>query len=199
MLKMAAPLLLPIATMTIAGCDREKGQPPQASSANEATANSDISTYRVDRSHAGRPLPEANLTDAAGNIVHLASLSGKPVVLNLWATWCAPCVAELPTLDNLARAGGTRFAVVALSQDLGNHSAPTAFLRQRHLTHIVGWHDGDNVLGIAMGQALPTTILIGTDGLETLRVIGPLDWNGVEAQILLREAGIDVAQPPQQP
>lgn len=123
-------------------------------------------------------------------MVRIASLDGKPIVLNLWATWCAPCVAELPTLDNLAREGGSQFTVVALSQDLGDYNVPTAFLRQRNLTHLVGWHDGGNILGIAMGQALPTTILVGADGREKLRVIGPLDWNGAEASFLLREAGI---------
>ncbi len=141
----------------------------------------------------GQALPEAELTDASGNRVRIDSLSGKPVVLNLWATWCAPCVAELPTLDNLARASQNRFAVVALSQDLGDHSTPTGFLRQRNLTHLIGWHDGENILGIAMGQALPTTILVGSDGREKLRVIGPLDWNGPEASVLLREAGISTA------
>ncbi len=189
-LKMAAALLLPLTMLTLGGCDKQKPQSPQASSADAAVPNSSFPTYRVDRSHAGQALPEAELTDASGNMVRIASLDGKPIVLNLWATWCAPCVAELPTLDNLAREGGSQFTVVALSQDLGDYNVPTAFLRQRNLTHLVGWHDGGNILGIAMGQALPTTILVGADGREKLRVIGPLDWNGAEASFLLREAGI---------
>ena len=193
MLKMATPLLLPLAMLTLGGCDKQKAQSSQASSADVPASNSAVPTYRVDRSHAGQALPEAELTDASGAIVHLATFSGKPVVLNLWATWCAPCVAELPTLDNLARGAGTRFTVVTLSQDLGDHSVPTAFLRLRNLTHLVGWHDGENILGIAMGQALPTTILVGADGREKLRVIGPLDWNGAEATALLSEAGITPA------
>ncbi len=188
---LAATLLLP--ALAVAGCDRQNPAQPQGGepAAVDNAATPSAQRYRVDRSNAGQPIAPATLTGSDGAPVTLASLAGRPVVLNLWATWCAPCVEELPTLDALAASAGGRFAVVALSQDLGDASVPRAFLTDRNFTHLSGWHDADNTLGLAYGQALPTTILIGADGKEVLRVIGPLDWNGAAARALLAEAGID--------
>lgn len=125
-----------------------------------------------------------------GSTKSLSTLKGKPLLLNLWATWCAPCIEELPTLEAVAVRVGNAAQVVVLSQDIGSDaSVPQAFLRERNLSHLQPWHDPENQLSLAVGGALPTTIIYDRDGAEVGRVIGPLDWNGPEAAELLKKAG----------
>ena len=186
------------AAATVAACDRENQTRPQGSAQSGATSVSSPSPsdtpagqrYRVDRSHAGAAIPDTQLTDPNDKPAALTSLRGKPVLVNLWATWCAPCIEELPTLQTIAGEGKDRYHVVALSQDLQEAPAPRQFLTERGFTALSPWHDPDNTLGVAYGQALPTTLLFNAKGEEVLRVIGPLDWTGSIGRALLAEAGI---------
>ena len=135
-------------------------------------------------------MPDAEVITADGSKGRLNAFAGKPVLINLWATWCAPCVEELPTIDALAAEVGDRAHVVTLSQDIGEDQAPVkAFLAARNLSHVTVWHDPMNAVGIAYGGALPTTLIYGADGKEVARVSGPLDWQGSEARALLARAG----------
>lgn len=178
-------------------CDRQNPATPQASETGAGKASGagvGAQRYRVDRSGAGTALPEASVRATDGSTVTLASLKGKPVLLNLWATWCAPCIEELPTLNRVASEVSGTGHVIALSQDLSDDSAPVhAFLTERGWTEIDSWHDTENAVGLAYGGQLPTTILFDGQGKEVLRVIGPLDWYGAEAQALLLEAGFVLA------
>ncbi len=177
--------------MVLAGCDTEKAPQSQGNGAPAAAAApAGTPRYQIVRERAGTALAETSLFAPGGARRSLSSLQGKPVLLNLWASWCAPCVEELPTLDALAaRLEGTAH-VIALSQDLGSQNVPDSFLTQRGWTNIQSWHDPDNIVGIAVGGNLPTTVLYGADGREVLRVVGPLDWSGDVATRLLAEAGI---------
>ncbi len=186
----AASALLAATIVLLVGCDRQKPAEPQASAAAGPVASQAAPRYRIDRSGAGTPLPAAALTARGGERATLSALSGKPVLVNLWATWCAPCVEELPTLNRLASEMVGRGHVIALSQDLNQDPVPVhAFLDERGWSEIESWHDPENAVGLAFGGQLPTTILFGADGREVLRVIGPMDWYGAEAAALLREAG----------
>lgn len=136
------------------------------------------------------PLPTDVVSTTDGSTATLASLSGKPVLVNLWATWCAPCIEELPTLNRVASEVAGTGHVIALSQDLNENPAPVhAFLTERGWTQLTSWHDPENAVGLAYGGSLPTTILYNAQGIEVVRVIGPMDWYGDEAKALLREAG----------
>lgn len=183
---------------TVAACDREKEAKPQGSAQSAASAATTAAPapaatglrYRVDRSNRGASIPEAKLTDPHDASLALTSLRGKPFVVNLWATWCAPCIEELPTLQTIAAESEDRYTVVALSQDLQEAPGPRQFLTEHGFTALSAWHDPDNTLGVAYGQALPTTLLFNARGEEVLRVIGPLDWTGPVGRALLAEAGI---------
>ena len=151
----------------------------------------------VDRSHKGQPAPDAVFTNPDGGNISLADFHGTPVLVNLWATWCAPCVKELPTLDRLAQAHDIdgELGVIAVSQDSGPHPSVIAFLKKLNIKDLGAYHDPNMALSGALGPdvVLPTTILIDAKGREVWRYVGDLDWTSPEAAKLLSEAGAPAA------
>jgi len=135
-------------------------------------------------------LEEVTFTDAEGTPMTLADFSGKTVLLNLWATWCAPCREEMPALDRLqAAAGSDRFAVLALSVDRGGIEKPRAFLEEIGVRHLDLYHDASGRAGVKLGAfGLPTTLLISADGRSLGRLVGPAHWDTPEALALVRAA-----------
>ena len=164
-------------------------QAEQKTETNETAAAPQTGVKGVSRANAGKPAPEKQFNDPDGQLVGLADFKGQPVLVNLWASWCAPCVKELPTLDKLARSG--RIKVLAVSQDSGPHPSVVAFLESHKLPNLDAYQDPDMGLSGALGPetVLPTTILIGADGKEIWRYVGDLDWTSAEAAKLLAEAG----------
>ncbi len=134
-------------------------------------------------------MPDAAFTDPADKKTTLAKeAAGKPLLVNLWATWCAPCVAELPALDSLAGTAATKgVKVIAVSQDQGGATHVDPFLATRPMANLKRYLDPDNGLGFAYGTSLPTTVLYDKAGKEVVRVIGALDWSGPDGQALLAE------------
>jgi len=129
---------------------------------------------------------------ADGEQTTLADFEGRPVLVNLWASWCAPCVKELPTLDRLqaARAKDGSLKVVAISQDMGPHQSVLAFLKAHRIAGLESFQDPKMALSGALNvQVMPTTILFDAQGQEVWRYVGDLDWTGPEAAKLLAEAG----------
>jgi thiol-disulfide isomerase/thioredoxin len=181
-------ILLLLASLTIAGCDTQKAPQQQGAEQNEVTPEG-VPTKGVDRSHAGKPLAEAELTDPDNDPGQLAELKGKPLLVNLWATWCVPCVKELPTLAALSKSRPA-LNVVAVSQDMAPRASIDAWLTEKKLDGLEVWHDPKMALSGALGtQVLPTTILYNAAGKEVWRYTGDLDWTGPEAAKLLAEAG----------
>ena len=128
------------------------------------------------------------VTDPAGRKLALASLAGKPYLLNLWATWCAPCVTELPTLDRLGQSG--RIRVVTVSQDSGEPAKVGRFLTDKGLAHLEPWLDPENDLSFHYATGtLPTTVLYDARGREVWRFVGEHDWAGADTEAMLAEAG----------
>ena len=145
------------------------------------------------RDKVGQPAPDLELRNADDDPATLAETEGKPLLVNIWATWCAPCVKELPTLQAVAaRAGAPR--VIAVSQDMAPRGSVDAFLDKTKLTDLEVWHDPKMALSSATGaEVLPTTILYDAKGREVWRYVGDLDWTGEEATKLLAEAGASSA------
>ena len=176
----SVPALLLASVLLLAGCERQ----PDVPEANGAGAP----TKGLDRSHAGKPIPDIEVRDDNDEAASLADGAGAPLVVNVWATWCAPCVKELPTLDALSRRPGAP-RVVALSQDMTPRASVDAFLKQHRITELEAWHDPQMKLSGALGaQVLPTTIYYDAAGRERWRYVGDLDWTGAEAARLLAEA-----------
>ena len=115
---------------------------------------------------------------------------GKPLLVNLWATWCAPCVAEMPTLDALAAKQGQAMTVIAVAQDLQGAAVVDPWFQKAGLKALQPYLDPENGLLDAAAGALPTSIFYGADGKELWRVIGAIDWQGDEAKALLAEDGV---------
>lgn len=177
-------ILLLLTMAAVAGCDTQKAETQQGAGAAETEG---ATSGEVDRSQKGKPLPDSELFDADNDPSALAQLKGQPLLVNLWAIWCAPCVKELPTLQALSKR--QKIDVIAVSQDMAPRSSVDAFLTKNGLDDLEVWHDPKMALSGALGvQILPTTILYGADGKEVWRYTGDLDWNGAEAAKLLAEA-----------
>jgi len=180
-------LLLSFALLAVAACHKSAEQ-----KTNEIAPSAEAGPHKgVDRTHRGKSAPDASFSDPDGEQTNLAALSGKPTLVNLWATWCAPCVKELPTLDRLAAAHGKDGAlqVVAISQDTGPHASVVAFLGTHKIQKLEAYQDSKMGLSGALdAEVLPTSILFDAQGREVWRYVGDLDWTGPEAARLLSEA-----------
>ena len=180
-------LLIIAAVVALAACHKSE---PQAQ--NESAPAAEAGPQKgVDRSHKGQPAPDVSFNDPDGDETRLAEFSGKPTLVNLWATWCAPCVKELPTLSRLAQAHEKDGAlqVVAISQDSGPHPSVVAFLQSK-APELQPYQDSKMALSGKLGaEVLPTSILFDANGREVWRYVGDLDWTSPEAARLLSEAG----------
>ncbi len=125
-------------------------------------------------------LPAASFYDAAGKAVTLADFKGHPVLVNLWATWCPPCVAELPSLDKLqAKLKNKGLIVVAISMDHGDDMTPIAkFLHKQRIEHLSPYWDKDRAVSEAWhAEDLPVSYFIGKDGKVVKKYEGTFTWD----------------------
>lgn len=134
------------------------------------------------------PLPDIAFQDGTGKELKLSSFKGKTVLLNLWATWCAPCREEMPALNKLQAAlGSDKFEVVALSLDRQGAEASQKFLTDVHATALKLYVDPTAKQGMALKLiGMPTTILIDRDGQEVGRLAGSAEWDSDEAKALVQ-------------
>ena len=132
------------------------------------------------------PIEEA-FRDAEGNAVVLADFAGKVVLVNLWATWCAPCRAEMPSIDRLAAAmQGDDLAVVALSTDRFGSEKIAAFFDEIGVERLAIYQDKRSEVARAAGAlGLPVTLLLDRDGREVARLTGDAEWDSPEAMAFL--------------
>lgn len=136
-----------------------------------------------------RPMPEVQFVDGEGKPHTLADFKGKVVLLNLWATWCAPCRQEMPTLDRLqAQLGGADFQVLALSIDQGGVQLVRDFYREVGIQHLGIYIDESASAISSLGAfGLPATLLLDRQGRELGRKLGEATWDSPEVVAYLKE------------
>jgi thiol-disulfide isomerase/thioredoxin len=148
-------------------------------------AQGEVAALNVEKN----PQPAVDISFAGpdGKKLTLADFRGRSVLLNLWATWCVPCRAEMPALDRLqAKLGGADFEVVAVNIDTSRLDRPKAFLTEAGVKTLAPYADPSadsfetlRVAGKALG--LPTSLLIGPDGCELAVMAGPAQWDSPDA------------------
>jgi len=192
----------------LAGCDRQNPSAPQGNGTNAVAAvapaapgsggneaaHSPYPTGRLDRSHVGTAAPDPAFEGPDGRPTRLAAFRGRPVLVNFWATWCGPCIVEMPSLDHLAgrQNDGEGVQVVAISQDrrdTGGRQKVTDFFAAHRFQHLQPYLDSEMDLMFALGlETLPTTILFDSQGREVWRMVGMADWQSERVARLLLEA-----------
>ena len=180
--------LLPIACALVALASCQK---PSQPTSNESAPAPGVPGKGVDRSHKGQAEPAVTFNDPDGTATSLKAFAGKPTLVNLWASWCAPCVKELPTLDRLAQGRDGKLNVVAISQDMGPHASVEAFLQTHKIAALDSYQDPKMALsGTLNAEVLPTSVLYDSNGREVWRYVGDQDWTSPEAAKLLAEGGV---------
>jgi thiol-disulfide isomerase/thioredoxin len=132
-------------------------------------------------------VPDAVLLDEADGAHSLAEHRGKYVLLNFWATWCAPCREEMAALDRLqGELGSDRFAVVTVATGRNAVPAIQRFFAEQSVANLPIWRDPKQEFARAMGVlGLPVTVLIDPEGREIARLTGPAVWDGPDAKALV--------------
>jgi thiol-disulfide isomerase/thioredoxin len=143
---------------------------------------------------APKNLPEIDFLDPDDKALKLADYKGKAVLLNFWATWCAPCVKEMPSLDRLQAAmtqeiGKDKFVVVPLSLDGPSKPKVAPFYKDKNLANLGIYFDKGRKVQQALDvSVLPTSILIDGQGRELGRILGEADWDKPESIALMKAA-----------
>jgi thiol-disulfide isomerase/thioredoxin len=191
---MIRPIVLAsFAALALAGCDSGAETPSQESAAsgaqNAAPPPPPQLPGQIVRAFAGTELPKLQFSDPEGNTIDLSELD-QPVLVNLWATWCVPCVVEMPALDQLAAEMEGEVKVLTISQDNRGAEVVVPFFAQRDFRYLEQWLDPENDLAVAFsdGGLLPVTVLFDAQGKELLRVAGGYEWDSEEAIAQVREA-----------
>ncbi|MGQ0655250.1 MAG: TlpA family protein disulfide reductase [Betaproteobacteria bacterium] len=132
---------------------------------------------------APRALPELAFEDGEGRKRALSEFRGKVVLVNVWATWCAPCREEMPSLDRLQqKLGGRDFEVLALSIDSAGAAPVKRFYEELGIRSLAIYIDPTTRATATLAVVgVPTTLLIGRDGREIGRRSGPAEWDGPRA------------------
>lgn len=174
--------------LLLAACDSGVEAPAQQQDA--LSGDKQVLAGEIDRSFAGEPIPALTFSDPTGNSLDLSAPGGTPVLVNLWATWCAPCVVEMPLLDELAQQMEGRLKVVTVSQDLRGADLVAPFFAERDFAKIEPWLDPEGRFPAAVGGdgGLPLTVLYDASGRELFRVAGGYDWASEEAIAAIEEA-----------
>ena len=141
-----------------------------------------------------QPAPQLTFTGPDGQPMTLAALKGKTLLVNLWATWCAPCLKEMPALDALQKEmGGPDFAVVAINIDTRNLDKPKAWLAENKVTTLPFYSDPQAATFQALRAAhkvegMPVSIIVDKSGCELGIIQGPADWASADSKALMKAA-----------
>lgn len=133
-----------------------------------------------------KALPDEGLSDLEGAERRLSEWQGRWVVLNFWATWCAPCRKEMPSLDRLAATSGDSVAVVTVATGRNPPPAVKRFFGEIGVQNLPVLLDPKSALARKMGVfGLPLTVILNPEGQEVARLIGDAEWDSADARAML--------------
>lgn len=162
--------------------------PATAQATHEATEPSDGTVSSFRQLNPPREPPSFQFLDAEGRTLSLADFRGKVILLNLWATWCAPCVREMPALDGLqGRLGKEDFLVLPISLDRKGRSVVETFYKRLGLRHLGIYLDPEVTIAEAFPvDVLPANFLVDRQGRVTAFLRSYVDWDAPEAEAMIR-------------
>ncbi len=140
------------------------------------------------------PIPTEGLEflDKDGQSLELSAFHGRVVLINFWATWCAPCLAEMPSLNRLQIAlgnedlAGADFQVITIATGRNENADIDSFFTNQNITHLTRYRDPNLRLALALGAgSLPTTVLMDRDGFIIARLQGEADWDSEATRRLI--------------
>jgi thiol-disulfide isomerase/thioredoxin len=136
------------------------------------------------------PAPDTSFNDPAGGPITLKRFQGRTVVLNFWATWCAPCLKEMPALNRLQeQLGKNGVEVVTVAEDTNGLAVVKPFLARQEYKQLKAYTDPSGKLARAFGvRGLPTTVLIDPQGLAVGAIEGPVEWDSPQAIKIIQQA-----------
>jgi len=133
------------------------------------------------------PAPAISFVDLAGNPVSLSEFTGKIVLVNLWATWCQPCLREMPSLERVQSHLGGKIAVIAISEDRGGSKTVEPFIDKLGLKSVKVYLDPKSAMQRAFKvEGLPTSFLIDREGRVLGRVEGAAEWDAPKLLQILK-------------
>ncbi len=190
-------VLLTLLFFSLAACDRASDETGQENAGFEDGGRAEqVETIesasglvgRLDISQRGTAMVNTAFFSPDGESVRLSNFIGQPLLVNIWATWCAPCIVEMPMLDELAVREKDRLHVLVVSQDLKGAEIVVPFMEESGFEELEGYTDPENGLSFGFASGLmPTTVLYDSNGKEVWRVIGAMDWDGARAANLMEE------------
>lgn len=136
-----------------------------------------------------RPVPEIAFLDASGNSVALGDLKGRVVLINLWATWCPPCIRELPALERLqARFSNQEFVVIPIATDREGLSLARPFYERLKIRSLGLYADPDHALGAFFPlDVFPANFILDRNGEMIAFLRSYVDWDAPEAETMVKE------------
>jgi len=180
--------------LSVAACDRGSSEAEQEFAGDKTEENGETiesgqgMVGKLDISQRGTAMVDTPFLAPDGSTVRLKDFAGKPLLVNIWATWCAPCIVEMPMLDKLAAREKSRMKVLVVSQDIQGAEKVVPFFERGNFQELEPYVDPENGLSFGFGSGLmPTTVLYDAQGKEVWRVIGAMDWDGAKAAALLEE------------
>lgn len=165
------------------------GANPAAADVPAAMALRDGDMKKLAATEPPMTLPDTTLIDMQDAPHSLADYRGKWVVLNFWATWCAPCRREMPSLGRL-QAAMPDIAVVPVATGRNDPAAIDRFFAEAGVTGLTVLRDPKSELARSIGvMALPVTLILNSEGQEVARLIGDAEWDSAAAQAVLKAMG----------
>ncbi len=187
---LAIAVVLVASALTQTGVDTSE---PESTANVESLITGQVANFTLNEE--AKPTAAASFEDADGRSVSLADFRGKVVLVNFWATWCGPCIREMPALARLeTELGGDGFEVVAIAIDRQGMPAVERFYKKHKIEGLPAFVDTKNAVPRALQVVgLPTTVLLDRRGRQMGRLVGSAEWDSTEAVALIRHF-IDASQ-----